>query len=108
MVTVNGYHYCCYKAAEWEKHAEEMSEKLTKMIPTKKCNNGTPYRPVYKEVEDLEQLDSEKLNDTRDFARKLLTNKFLHTNEWTHEKLVGFEQRITTQIEVIFYDKLLL
>ena len=76
---------CCPKARAWDIHARALSAKLTAMIPR---------------VTALEQLNSEKLSDLRDFARKLLNDKLLHTNEWTFEKLVDLEQRVTTKIEV--------
>ena len=95
MAYFDGERVCCYEAVEWRKHAKEISKELTDMIPTKK-DDFWGF-----DTEDLEQLDSEKLITTRDFARKLLNDKFLHTKTWTHDKLVSFEQRITTQIEVI-------
>ena len=93
--------YCCEQAFEWGKHSKEMSKKLTEMIPTKTVTTGQ-FGQYPKKVEDLERLDSANLVVTRDFARKILTNKCLHTKTWTHEKLVSLEQRITEQIEVFY------
>ena len=90
------------KANAWDKYANEMSRKLTEMIPRKNVG-GFGYQ--YRDNIDLDRLDLEKLNEIRDYARVLFADKLLYTNEWTQEKLINLERRITTQIEVFSHKK---
>ena len=87
------------KANAWDKYANEMSRKLTEMIPRK---NVGSFGYQYRDNIDLDRLDLEKLNEIRDYARVLFADKLLYTNEWTQEKLINLERRITTQMEVFF------